>query len=181
VKTNKISFIHGMEWFEISGIVLLSSFKYIFGVGLAMFTYANDPLKGFIITTFGGILGATVWIFWGEIMLMGWNVFRRWIANKFSTNRLNEQGGEIEKIRKFSKQNRFIIKVKQSGGLSVIALLGPVLISLPVACLLLVGFGLDRKSAWRMMAISVLLWGGLIFGLVGFFEININQYFEHIL
>ena len=45
-----------MEWFEISGIVLLSSFKYIFGVGLAMFTYANDPLKGFIITTFGGIL-----------------------------------------------------------------------------------------------------------------------------
>jgi len=138
-------------------------------------------VKGFLFTTLGGVLGVTAWIFWGEMLLLGWNKLQKWFSVKFLLDMSDKLKSGSKKPRKFTWQNRFIVKVKMSGGLSVIALLGPVLISLPVACLLLIGFGLDRRSAWKMMVISVLCWGVLIFGLVGFFKINISQYFEHIL
>lgn len=169
-----------MDWLEISGIVLLSSFKYIFGVGMAMFTFSQEPFLGFVFTTIGGLLGATAWIFWGEILMAGWEKLKVFMYSKF----LRQVDGmmELGKVSKrFTRMNRFIVKVKKSGGLIIVALLGPVLISLPVACMLLVGFGMDRKMAWKYMAISVLGWGVVIFGLVMFFDINISKYFEHIL
>ncbi len=70
--------------------------------------------------------------------------------------------------------------MRSEGGLPIIALLGPAIISLPVACFIATGMGISRWKVWRAISISVVLWGVLFFGLLIFFDIDLSHYFRHI-
>jgi len=157
-------FLYNMEWSVVIGIVLVSTVKYAIGVGMAVLSVAS-PWMGLLFTSIGGILGVSVWVYWGEKLQLLYFDYRK-------------SKGIIS--QKFSKKNRWLAKVRSDGGLPIIALLGPAIISLPVACFIATGMGISRWKVWRAISISVLLWGVMFFGLLIFFDIDLSHYFRHI-
>lgn len=157
-------FLYNMEWSVVSGIILVSTFKYVIGVGMAVLSLSS-PWLGWLFTTVGGILGISIWVYWGERMQAS---YIDWRKSKGATFKI------------FSKKNRWLAKVRKDGGLPVLALLGPTIISLPISCFIATGLGLSKWKIWRAMSISVFLWGALFFGLLIFFDIDLSHYFRHI-
>jgi len=65
-------FLYNMEWSVVIGIVLVSTVKYAIGVGMAVLSVAS-PWMGLLFTSIGGILGVSVWVYWGEkLQLLGY-------------------------------------------------------------------------------------------------------------
>jgi hypothetical protein len=157
-------FLYNMEWSVVVGIVLVSTVKYAIGVGMAVLSISS-PWLGFVFTSLGGILGVSIWVYWGEKLQTLYFDYRN-------------RRGVISK--RFSKKNRWLARVRSEGGLPIIALLGPAIISLPVACFIATGMGISRWKVWRAISISVLLWGVIFFGLLIFFDIDLSHYFRHI-
>ncbi len=157
-------FLYNMEWSVVVGIVLVSTVKYAIGVGMAVLSISS-PWLGFLFTSLGGILGVSIWVYWGEKLQSLYFDYRN-------------RRGVISK--RFSQKNRWLARVRSEGGLPIIALLGPAIISLPVACFIATGMGISRWKVWRAISISVLLWGVMFFGLLIFFDIDLSHYFRHI-
>jgi len=158
-------FLYNMEWSVVSGIILTSTVKYVIGVGMAVLALPS-PWLGWLLTSIGGILGISVWVYWGD-RIQFWYI-----------ERSRRKGGNP---KKFSKKNRWLAKVRKEGGLPVLALLGPTVISLPISCFIATGLGLSKWKIWQAMSLSVMVWGAIFFGLLIFFDIDLSHYFRHIL
>jgi hypothetical protein len=52
------------------------------------------------------------------------------------------------------------------------------LLSIPVGCLLAITMEHHRMRIVRIMFVSLLIWGGLIFGLKALFDIDITTWFQ---
>ncbi len=138
---------------------LWSPFKFMFGVATVFLTEGLPPLAGFLITLGGSMLGVFVYVYAGEWLL------ERWLARR-----------PHHKV--FSKGTRRMVRIKRSGGLWGIALLTPILLSIPVGCLLAIAMEHHRMRIVRVMFVSLLIWGGLIFGLKALFDIDITTWFQ---
>ena len=71
-----------------------------------------------------------------------------------------------------------MVRIKRNGGLWGIALLTPILLSIPVGCLLAITMEHHRMRIVRIMFVSLLIWGGLIFSLKALFDIDITTWFQ---
>jgi hypothetical protein len=127
-------------------IFLLSTSKFLLGVIGAM---AADItwLEAVSITTFGGIFGVVFYLFTFEYIIA--------IIQKRAKN---------IKI-KFSKWRRFMIHLKQKGGLLGIALLTPLILSIPLGIALSISLGSSKKRILIFHCLSILGWSLLIFTL----------------
>ena len=132
--------------FLILSILLWSSTKFLVGSGIALATL--NPLEGAITTTIGGVAGVIVWVFFGHGLKSLW------------LKKVGRQKG----ARVFSRRNRFLVKLKNKGGLWLIALLTPGILSIPVGCLVSITMEQDRFKVIRIQSISILLWSSVIFG-----------------
>lgn len=74
--------------------------------------------------------------------------------------------------RKFSKRTRFLVKIKRSFGLSGIALLTPIILSIPVGVLFSLAFISNKKQIFWKMTASCILWGLIFF--VPYFAFGFN-------
>jgi uncharacterized membrane protein YbhN (UPF0104 family) len=138
---------------------LWSPFKYMFGVATVFLTEGLPPWAGFLITLGGSMLGVIIYVYAGEWLL------ERWLARR-------------PNHKVFSKGTRRLVRIKNNGGLWGIALLTPVLLSIPVGCLLAIAMEHHRMRIVRIMFFSLLIWGGLIFGLKELFDIDITAWFK---
>ena len=132
---------------------LWSTVKYTVGVGVA-FTGFSNPLWGFLFTTLGGFAGV-VFFTYSELWLE--DLFHRWFKPK----------------RVFTKTSRRLVRLKQRGGLPLVALLTPLILSIPVGCLMATAFVHSRRQIIFWQMISVLFWGVLFFGLQAIFDLNL--------
>jgi hypothetical protein len=137
---------------------LWSLFKYMFGVATIFLTQDLSPLLGFLITLAGSMTGVFIYVYAGEWLL------ERWLAGR-------------KKKKTFSRTSRRIVRVKTSGGLIGIAILTPVLLTIPVGCLVAIAMEHHRMRIVRVMFFSLLGWGTLIFGLKAIFDIDITAFF----
>lgn len=129
----------------LSQVVFWSSIKYLVGVGIALIYL--PVFQGWLYSTLGGFLGIIIFVFVGENIQN--TLLKRWPAF-FSNTR-------------FSKKNRNLVKIRQKGGLVVISLLTPLVLSIPIGCILSTTF---IHNHWKIIAyqsISLLLWSILIF------------------
>lgn len=124
---------------------LWSTVKYSVGVGVAIAGF-QQAIWGFVFTTAGAFTGI-VFFTYSELWLE--NRFEKWFKPK----------------KTFSKTSRRLIRIKQRGGLPLVAFLTPIILSIPVGCLLATAFIHNKKQIifWQMM--SVILWGIFFFGL----------------
>ena len=149
-------------WAEISKIVilfLLSSVKYSFAV-VGTFGTGWNPFFAFIVTSAGAIGGVYLFTFLGEKIV---TYFRKKFPPKPNKPRV-------------TRKNRFLVKLRSSYGLIGIAILTPIIISIPVGCLVALTIEQNRHKIVRYQIISVICWGILLFGLKALFNIDLGKY-----
>ncbi len=137
---------------------LLSSVKYALGVAWCMARFDNH-YQSFAVTMLGGATGIVVFTYFGHMI-------NRWWAKRKTDKKV------------FSKKNRRMVKLRTYGGLSVVALLSPIILSIPGGCILATTFVSDRRKILLFMFGSLLLWGVAIFGALEFFHVDLTHLFD---
>ena len=143
------------QFFEIGIWFLLSGVKYLFAVLPLLANSQREWYWDMLIVSSGGTLGVFVFTFLGAILsryLSQFHLFRF----------------KYKKLRSF-------VKMKNSYGLIGIAILSPVIISIPVGCIISASFEHDKSKIIRYQLLSVIAWSVLLFGIKGLFHINIAK------
>ena len=141
------------EVFKIILIGLLASVKYAIVVFPLLATSSRAWYLDMCIVAVGGACGVYVFTYLGAIISKYFEQFH-FFRLKFKN------------LRKF-------IRIKNSYGLIGIAFLSPVLISIPIGCIISASFEHDKNKIIRLQLMSVIFWSVLLFGLKGLFNINI--------
>jgi hypothetical protein len=148
-----------MEWLlKALSVFALSMIKFPFsqvtatGLGFGF-------LPTFLITTAGGCTGVIIFYH-----ASGWLLDR---ARRRRIRRMAE--GHAPK-RSFSRTNRTIVRVKRSQGLSGLAFLTPILISVPIGSVLAAKYFRNDKRTLPVLLISVVAWGIVLTSFWQFFK-----------
>jgi len=137
---------------KLLGVFALSMVKYPFSQPAAV-ALGLGFVPAYLVTAAGGCCG--VLVFYGT---SGWLMERARLAR---LRRLAE--GRAPK-RSFNRTNRTIVRVKRGQGLSGLAFFTPILISIPIGCILAAKyFRYDRRTL-PVLLTSVLLWGLVLTG-----------------
>jgi hypothetical protein len=135
-------------------IVFLSS-TVKFALGASAVVTGNMGISGTVCNILGGITGIIIFTYLGGYM-------RIWVIKKYP-DRLN---------RRFSRSTRFLVKVRQHGGLTGIAFLTPILLSIPVGVLLALDLNTKKTKIVYSMVFSCIFWSAVFF--VPYFLFNID-------
>lgn len=131
---------------------LLSTVKFAFALPLAAYQYKFSFFETFIICSLGGVTGIILFAFLSKQILNIWEI----VVQK---TKLKKQKKEK---RKFTKRNRFIIKIKSNYGLIGLSIITPILISIPVGTFLTIRYYKNYWKSVTSLILSVLFWAGLI-------------------
>lgn len=146
------------EFVEIGLFVLLAGVKYLFAV-LPLLGGSSRPwFADMAIVATGGSLGVFVFTYLGAYISA--------YLSRFHFLRI-----KYPKLKK-------MVKIKNSYGLIGIAILSPVIISIPVGCIISTGFEHNKMKIIRYQLFSVLFWSILLFGLKGLLGINFIEQFK---
>ena len=139
--------------------VFLASAIFFGKVGMpsAMVFFKYNFLKVFLVTVSGGIFGNIFFTNLSSIILKKWHVYRI-------------KRGYIHKRKIFTTANRRIIRVKKRFGLTGIALLTPILFSIPLGALIAEKFYKDKRTIIIYLSCAVLFWNIVIYFLIRFFH-----------
>lgn len=129
---------------EIISIFLLSTTKFLLGIVGALALNVSW-LEAVLVTASGGAFGVIFYLF----------------LFKFIINFISKRTKNI-KI-KFNRWRRFLIALKQKGGLFRIALLTPLILSIPIGIALSISLGSTKRRILIFHISSVVLWSLLIF------------------
>ncbi len=144
-------------FFKYLGIILLSSVKYLFAV-VPLLVSNNYWLESMVLCLIGGTLGVLVFTFLGEQITKFFQK-RNWFVPTI-------------------KRKRNFINLKNGYGLIGIALISPIGISIPVGCIVSMAIANDKKKVLTYQLGAVVFWSVLLFGLKGFFNIDLSQYLK---
>lgn len=135
---------------------LWAGVKYLISVALCFGMFSN-PFVGFLVSTAGALFGVIVFTYGGF-----------WIEEKIK-HRFFEKG------KHFNKRTRMLVRLKHSGGLPLVAFLTPIIISVPIGCILATTFVHSREKIVLYMSMSFVFWGIIIFGAQWLFHIDLAQ------
>jgi hypothetical protein len=159
-----------MVWHEIkqiAGIFTLSTVKFGFGgVPWAVFAHYNF-FKAVTITTAGGVTGSIVFANISEWVLESWDKFK---GKYFPSKRLKP---------KLITDNKFARKVKDRWGLTGIAFVTPIILSIPIGTILAVRFYQDKQKVISYMLISIVIWDIILYFIYHTFYNQLIHYFHH--
>lgn len=146
------------EFFSALVVFGFSTVKFLTGVASSL-AFQQGLLPSYISTVGGGIVGVFIFTFFGEFIN---KIYRRLFPKR--------------KVKRFSKWNRFIVKIRRSFGIPGIAMLTPFL-SVPVGIFLSLSMS---KNKWRIsffMFLSFVIWSTIIFVPYYIFDFNISAFF----
>ena len=130
------------KWFV---LFLTASTKWAIAAGWIL--NADSPIIAACVALAGGITGIFVYTFFGEKISIWWKSKRK------------------PKPFTFNKRKRILVKVKQDYGLAGIALLSPVIISIPVGCIISYSMSEDKFKIMRFQFVSLLIWTLVFLGI----------------
>jgi len=144
------------DFFSTLLVVAFSTVKFLTGV-TASLGFQQGLLPSYVSTVGGGILGVFTFTFAGEMI-------SKWLNKYFPK----------KNKKKFSRFNRFIVRIKKTFGLPGVAMLTPI-ISIPIGIFLSLSLTKDKWKIAFFMFISFLIWATFIFVPYYLFEINISE------
>ena len=128
------------EILKILSVISASSFKHtFFGVPLAT-TYGYNLLEVTLFTALGGTVGLVAFMYFSKLVV-------HWYKRFFP-----------KKKRKFTKMNRFIVRVRQRFGLYGIAFITPPLLSIPVGTIIASSIYSNKRRVFLFLFTSILFW-----------------------
>lgn len=137
------------QWSQIVVIVLLSIFKYGFGI----FSAVNSSI-GFWPSILANLIG-------GGIGILLFIHFGYWITLKYYEIRYR-----TKTYHRFSWWNRFLVKLKRKFGLIGIAFFSPIILTIPVGVMLALQITANKYKIFKY------IFGGCIFWTCVFFILN---------
>ncbi len=139
----------------ISSLIVFLGSSLKFSAGALYAIAGNLGLEGSLANIIGGVMGIVLFTYLGGFIQ---EFFVRRFPNRFG--------------KKFTRSNRFLVRVKRKFGLNGIAAITPIILSIPVGVLFALAFTHDKKKILISMFISVLFWGTIFF--LPYFLFNIN-------
>lgn len=153
-------------------LFLISSVKFIFAFPLALRYDFPFPIT-LLITTAGGISGVLFFAFLSEKII----IFYNWVIHKqlvkfpkthdFAKSIKQGYHRFFPKKQKkvFSNRSKRFIRIKQTFGLGGIALLTPLILSIPIGTFLAIRFFKRTKMTILILCLAVLFWS-VVFSLI---------------
>lgn len=148
---------------EILLTILFSSFKFAATFPLVILQFEFPFAETILWTNVGGIVGIYFFAYLSERLLAWWKrAFRR------SNRHIMEDEQKEKKI--FTRKNRRIVRIKQKYGLIGIALITPLLLSIPVGVFLVVRYYNTSKNKFLYLIASNLIWSVIYTGFYMFWD-----------
>jgi len=130
--------------------------------GVTAAAYGYSYLESFIYMSIGGILGVAAFMFLSQSISK--------VTAYFSFRKKKKKKVK----RKFTRMNRFIVRVKQRFGLAGIAFITPWFLTVPVGTMISCGLYNDKRKVFLYQSASILIWsligGGLAESINGLFH-----------
>ncbi len=149
------------EVIQILVILGLSATKFLMGVMMAI-VFGLPLWLAFLLTVLGGLLGVLIFGGLGETILYGLGFLKKPDSDKLRIN----------------KNIRRIVRIRRKFGLWGIALLTPVILTVPVGAMVGVLIEPRLRVLLSYMAVAFVVWSGLLFGIYAFLGINVPALLE---
>ncbi len=144
-----------MNWYSLLPLLLLCSAFFKMGMPAIVIYCRFHFFCSFILAVGSGFAGSFIYTYFSYYLIQWWKkTSKKW----FKRNK---------KI--FTKQNRRIIKIKNQFGLAGIALLSPILLSIPLGAFLGEKFYKNKKKVILYLNAAILLWFLVLYILMKFF------------
>ncbi len=150
---------------EVLSVLLFSGIKFLLGLGLVIL-YDFSFWFGFTVTVVGGTGGLFIFLIFGPGIDRLWNKMP-WRRNKIR--------------RKFTWSRRLIVRIKQNGGLIFIALLTPLILTIPLGVFSSLSLGYSWKEIVPSMILSIMFWSALILGLYHLIGFDLSKMLEELI
>lgn len=149
---------------DIAGIItawLLATVKFALVYPSTVLTFNLNFFEALVFGVSAGVAGSYAFIYAGDFLIK-------------KMNGLFPKREKKKKRKIFTKRNRRLIRIKNKYGLIGIAALSPVLISIPIGCLIAVRFYHNKKKILLHMAVAVTAWSLIMYP----FASLIRSFFE---
>lgn len=158
-----------MSWerviLEIS-LILGAAVKFLFGAPAIVATHGL--LAGFLVSCFAGILGVSVFYFLSDYFM-----------DRAEARRLRKiENGTAKIKKKFTRVNKFLVRIKMRLGMVGIAFISPTLISIPIGSIVMAKFYGDSRWAYPALVLSVVFWAAFFSSFKFFFPEFFDQLFS---
>lgn len=145
-----------------SAIFIGSTFK--FSMTAATVVATNAGITGTIANLLGGVVGVLVFVQVDEV-LQNWFIKRN--PEKYG--------------KRFSKRTRFLARVKQRFGLWGIALLTPLIFSIPIGVFFALDLTTNKRKVIFQMITACFLWAALIYTPYYLFDIDVVKWVKKLI
>jgi hypothetical protein len=139
----------------ISDIIIFLSSTVKFALASSAVVTGNMGISGTVSNVLGGITGVIIFTYLGSHI-------RVWLIKTFPKHL----------GKRFSRSTRFLVRVRQHGGIAGIAFLTPILLSIPVGVLLALDLNTHKTKIVSSMVVSCFFWAAIFF--VPYYVFNIN-------
>ncbi|UKJ08700.1 hypothetical protein [Solitalea lacus] len=143
-----------MQLLEYISFLLLSSVKFFFFYPVFITKEDYNFLEAMTFGLTAGFIGSSTFIFFGDVM---YQFFHRLALKKAITH------PPKEKKQRSIKHRRLIVKLRDDYGLWGIAFLAPILITIPLACILATRFYHNKGKILGHFMIAIAFWSALIY------------------
>jgi hypothetical protein len=129
-------------------------------------------LQTFLSTTSGGITGVVIFFFLSRWLLLLYAKYFVFYIHRLKKNIyyiLNIEVPAVIPARRFTRRNRFIIKIVRKYGLTGIVVLTPVLLSIPLGTFLATRYYASNRYLLVYLISSVLFWSLLLSSAISIF------------
>lgn len=162
--------------FRFIEVLVLSGIKFLLGPPLS-FKLGFSFFQTVIVTTIGGLIGVIFFFYLSEILLRFFKKSWPYIKAFFGISELKPQPARVKKIngkqkKNFSRKNKFIVNTRRKYGLWGIAILTPVLLSIPLGTFLANKYYRNKKSVLFSLGVSVICWSLVMSTIYAIFKVK---------
>jgi hypothetical protein len=161
---------------KLISLIFISSVKFIFAFPVA-FEYKLNVWETIAATTAGGVSGIFFFAFISDYLIVRWHRFRLVFFHRKTRikaiPKIIEHKLNYSKDRIFTNKNKRYVRLKQRFGLFGIALLTPIILSIPLGTFHAIRFYRRKKSTLFALVLAVVIWSFVLSSLLYFFEIRL--------
>lgn len=148
-----------MQWGVLSSIFLFSTVKFMYAA-IPGSIFDVPFWQTYLANTGGGVLGAAIFYFGSELFI------KRNHQRKIRKNEAAIAAGlPVKKKKRFTKTNRFIVKLKWKLGIVGITFYAPLLLSIPIGTIIAAKFYNKQKLTFPLIVLGVFVNGLLTSGI----------------
>ncbi len=149
-----------MNWYTLLPLMILCSAFFKMGMPAIVIYFRFDFFYSFVFVVGSGFAGSIIYTYFSYYIIEWWKkIKQKWLK---------------QKDKMFTPQSRKIIKIKNKFGLFGIALLAPVLLSIPLGTFLGERFFKDKSKVILYHCASVLFWFLILYILMKFFYLQLK-------